>query len=288
MRLAVSQSDDTLCRAAIPRVNVLGVGVSALDMASAIESIDSWIQRGASQYVCVTGVHGVMESLRDPNLRKIHNRTGLVTTDGMPLVWISRLAGYRYVQRVCGPDLMLAFCRYSAPLGYRHFLYGGGEGVAEQLAASLCARIPGLRIVGTLTPPFRPLSAKEGKEVVERINASEPDLVWVGLSTPKQERWMYEHVELLNAPVLLGVGAAFDFHAGLKVRAPHWMQQSGLEWLFRLLREPHRLWRRYLINNPLFIGHILCQATGLRRYDLRPEPQVGGRTRRRGKNWGGD
>jgi N-acetylglucosaminyldiphosphoundecaprenol N-acetyl-beta-D-mannosaminyltransferase len=252
----------------VPRANILGVGVSALNMAMALEIIEGWIERREPHYVCVTGVHGVMESQRDEELRRIHNRAGLVTPDGMPLVWLSRLQGFHHVERVYGPDLMLALCERSAAKGYRHFFYGGAEGVPEQLASVLQKRFPGLQVAGTFSPPFRSLTADEDDRIVQMINAAAPDIVWVGLSTPKQERWMAGHRERLTAPVLIGVGAAFDFLTGRKPQAPRWMQRAGLEWLFRLLTEPRRLWRRYLINNPLFVALVVLQALGVRRYGL--------------------
>jgi N-acetylglucosaminyldiphosphoundecaprenol N-acetyl-beta-D-mannosaminyltransferase len=252
----------------IPRANILGVGVSAIDMAMALRAIEGWIVRREPHYICVTTVHGVMESQWDEELRRIHNAAGLVTPDGMPLVWLSRLMGFRRVERVYGPDLLLAVCEWSTEWGYRHFFYGGGPGVAEKLAARLQSRFPGLKLAGTYSPPFRPLTPEEDKAVVEFINTAQPDIVWVGISTPKQERWMAEHVGRLSAPVLAGVGAAFDFQAGLKRQAPRWVQQSGLEWVFRLLMEPRRLWRRYLINNPWFLWLMLLQALGKEPYAL--------------------
>ena len=249
----------------VHRANILGVGVSALNMTMALEVIEGWIERREPHYVCVTGVHGVMESQRDENLRRIHNRAGLVTPDGMPLVWLSRLKGFRHVERVYGPDLMLALCERSAAKGYRHFFYGGAEGVPEQLASVLQKRFPGLQVAGTFSPPFRPLTPEEDDQIIQMINEAAPDIVWVGLSTPKQERWMAEHVGRLTAPVLIGVGAAFDFLTGRKPQAPRWMQRAGLEWLFRLLTEPRRLWRRYLTNNPLFVALVVLQALGVRR-----------------------
>jgi N-acetylglucosaminyldiphosphoundecaprenol N-acetyl-beta-D-mannosaminyltransferase len=235
-------------------------------MTQALSIIDRWIAHRQQHYVCVTGVHGVMESQRDEGLRRIHNDAGLVTPDGMPLVWLSRLHGHSHVGRVYGPDLMLALCEHSLSKGYNHFFYGGGEGVPELLANNLQRRFRGLRIVGGYSPPFGLLSDAEDERIVEAINEADPDIVWIGLSTPKQERWMTEHVGRLTAPVLIGVGAAFDFHAGLKKQAPRWMQRSGLEWLFRLAAEPRRLWRRYLVNNPLFVVLMLQQALGLKRY----------------------
>ena len=186
----------------------------------------------------------------------------------MPLVWISRLRGHSGVERVYGPDLMLACCEASVAKGYRHFFYGGAGGVPEQLSERLQKRFPGLQIAGQWSPPFRELTTLEEAEMVERINAAQPDIVWIGLSTPKQERWMARYVGRISAPVLIGVGAAFDMHAGVKKQPPRWMQRSGLEWLFRLGAEPRRLWRRYLINNPLFAWRLLLQWTGVARHDL--------------------
>ena len=263
--VAASRSDAGAAAGGTPsaidprRVDVLGVGVSAVDMETALATIDRWIATRESQYVCVTGVHGVMESQRDEELRRIHNRAGMVTPDGMPLVWLSRLAGQGHVRRVYGPDLMLACCQRSPGIGHRHFFYGGAEGVPQRLIDRLQARFPGLAVAGGYSPPFGALSPEEDEAIVRRINGANADIVWVGLSTPKQEHWMSEHRERLSAPVLIGVGAAFDFNAGLKRQAPRWMQQSGTEWLFRLLTEPRRLWRRYLINNPVFVWKVLVR-----------------------------
>jgi len=244
--------------------NILGVRVGAVNMETVLATIQEWIARREPHYVCVSGVHGVMESHRDPGLQKIHNEAGLVTPDGMPLVWLSRLMGFSHVRRVYGPDLMLALSERSAVHGYRQFYYGGADGVAEKLAARMQSRFPGLAVAGIFTPPFRSLTAAEDREIVGRINGARADIVWVGISTPKQERWMAEHVGRLQAAVIIGVGAAFDFHAGLKKQAPCWMQRSGLEWFYRLCSEPRRLWRRYLINNPYFLWLILLQMIGVK------------------------
>lgn len=246
----------------IATVNILGVEVSAINMEMALHAIEERIARREPHYVCVTSVHGVIESQGDETLRHIHNTAGLVTPDGMPLVWVCRLMGFRHVDRVYGPDLMLTLCERSAQQGYRHFFYGGAPGVAEKLAARLQSRFPGLNVVGSYSPPFRPLTAEEDEAVVKRINAVAPDICWVGISTPKQERWIQAHVGELGASTLIGVGAAFDFHAGVKKQAPRWMQRSGTEWLFRLLMEPRRLWRRYLTSNPRFLWLILRQMLG--------------------------
>jgi N-acetylglucosaminyldiphosphoundecaprenol N-acetyl-beta-D-mannosaminyltransferase len=252
----------------ISRANILGVGVSAVNMATTLQVIEGWIARRERHYVCVTGVHGVMESQRDARLRQIHNSAGLVTPDGMPLVWLSRAHGLRGVTRVYGPDLMLGMCERSVSLAYRHYFYGGSDGVAQRLADRLCELFPGMSVAGAYSPPFRPLTADEDETIMHMINDTNPDLVWVGLSTPKQELWMAAHVDRLVAPVLLGVGAAFDFHAGTKRQAPSWMQRIGLEWSFRLMTEPRRLWKRYLVNNPSFVFLVALQTLGLRRYSL--------------------
>ncbi len=246
--------------------NILGVSVSLINLPLAVAKISHKIAESQRIYITVTGVHGVMESQRDEALRQIHNNAGLVTPDGMPLVWLCRLKGYKHVQRVYGPDLLLAVCLHGLERGWRHYFYGGAEGVPELLAQKLTQRFPGLQVAGTYSPPFRPLSAEEDAQIVEIISATGADIVWVGLSTPKQEKWMAAHLGRLNAALMVGVGAAFDFHAGLKKQAPRWMQRSGLEWLFRLLSEPKRLWKRYLINNPLFVILVILQMLGIKKY----------------------
>jgi N-acetylglucosaminyldiphosphoundecaprenol N-acetyl-beta-D-mannosaminyltransferase len=259
MDRAASQRPLRVAPISIPRVDVLGVGISAIDMPQAVAEITRWVEEGERHYVCVTGVHGVMEARRDPELLRIHNASGLTTPDGMPMVWAGHRAGAPGMRRVYGPDLMLEVCALAAERGWSSFFYGGGQGVPELLAERLTARFPGLRVAGTWSPPFRPLTSEEDRAVVDRINRSGADLVWVGLSTPKQERWMAAHTGRLDANALLGVGAAFDIHAGLLPQAPSWMQRLGLEWLYRLGREPRRLWRRYLHNNPRFVVEILRQ-----------------------------
>ncbi len=251
-------------RNAIERVNILGVGVSAINMDQAVRTIAAWLRAGEPSYVCVTGVHGIMESHRDAAIRDIHNRAGLVTPDGMPLVWLLKAAGHRHADRVYGPDLMLEVFGRCADA--RHFLYGSSAGTLARLRRNLGQAFPQARIVGAHAPPFRLLTPEEDAEVVDRINRSGADIVWVGLSTPKQERWMAAHRARLRAAVLIGVGAAFDFHAGRVRQAPRVMQRAGLEWLFRLAMEPRRLWKRYLRNNPAFVWRVLAQQVGLRRY----------------------
>ena len=251
----------------IERVNVLGVQVSVLNMDLALATIDSWIQSREPHYVAVTPAHVVMDGYRDPGLRGILNGSGMTAPDGMSLVWLLGLLGHRHVRRVYGPDLMLAMCARSIEGGYRHFLYGGAPGVAEALATSLLARFPGLVVVGTHSPPLHELTIQEDETAIAAINAANPDMLWVGISSPKQERWMASHLGKVSAPVLIGVGAAFDFLSGMKPQAPRWMQRTGLEWLFRLATEPRRLWPRYR-QYPLFVVLVLAQMLGLRRYPL--------------------
>jgi N-acetylglucosaminyldiphosphoundecaprenol N-acetyl-beta-D-mannosaminyltransferase len=252
----------------IARVNVLGVGLSAINLDTALAAVARALENKTKGYVCVTGVHGVMESQQDETLRRILNGAFLNTPDGMPMVWTGKLRGFRDMDRVYGPDLMNLVCDYTRTKGYTHFLYGGAEGVAELLKRRLEEKFPGLKIAGTYTPPFRPLNAEEEANLVRTIGALKPDIIWVGLSTPKQERFMAQYWQKLDATLMFGVGAAFDFHAGRVRQAPRWMQRSGLEWFFRLCCEPRRLWRRYLRNNPVFAFKIFCQFAGLKKYTV--------------------
>ena len=251
-----------------PRANVLGVGVHAVDLDSAARIIEDAVTTGRRGYVCVTGVHGVMEAQRDPQFRKILNRALLVTPDGMPTVWVGRLQGLKSMQRVFGPDLVFAVCRRSIALGMRHFLYGGNPGVADLLADNLRRLFPGLEIVGTYSPPFRPLQPSEQKALERKLAVLRPDIVWVGLSTPKQERFMSVNLNRLSCTVMVGVGAAFDIHTGRVSDAPDWVKNAGLQWAHRLWQEPRRLWKRYLLNNSTFLAAITLQMAGLRQYSL--------------------
>ncbi len=253
----------------IPRANVLGVGISATNLYAATTALVSAAEQKRKGYVCVTGVHGVSEAQADPRFLSILNSALLNTPDGMPMVWMGRLQGYREISRVYGPDLMLCLCQASVERSLTHFFYGGAEGVAPELKKRLEKKFPGLRIVGTCTPPFRPLTEVEQDELARMVARLKPDFFWVGLSTPKQEKFMAEFCQRLDATVFLGVGAAFDFHAGRVRQAPRWMQRGGLEWLFRLFCEPRRLWKRYLKNNPLFLGRALLQLSRIRKY---PDP----------------
>lgn len=253
---------------ALGRANVLGVGVHALNMQLALRAVADALRHRQRGYVCVTGVHGVMEAQQDPEFRAILNRAFLNTPDGMPTVWIGRAQGFRHMDRVYGPDLMHAVCEFTRQTSYTHFLYGGAEGVAQMLKERLKEKFPGIKVVGTYTPPFRPLTEAEENELTALVNGLKPDIIWVGLSTPKQEKFMAAHLDKFDTTLMFGVGAAFDFLAGRVPQAPRWIQRAGLEWLFRLCCEPRRLWRRYLRNNPLFALCIFCQLTGLRKYSL--------------------
>jgi len=248
----------------LPRANVLGVGVHAIDMAEAVRQAEYLLAAGGSGYVCLTGVHGVMEAQGDSELREILNRAFLCLPDGMPTVWVGRLQGHQQMSRVYGPDFMMEMCRRSRLGGFRHFLYGGAPGVAEQLRTRLEALMPWLRIVGTYTPPYGPLSARQEAELLASVTQSEPDILWVGLSTPKQERFMAQYCGRLPVKLMAGVGAAFDLHAGLKSDAPRWVKQCGLQWLQRLAQEPLRLGPRYLKHNPRFVMAICRQLVGMR------------------------
>ncbi len=248
----------------VPRYNVLGVGVSALTLPQArdlIVGVKGTLRRG---YVCCGTAYGLVEAERDPALRKIFNESWLTTPDGMPLVWL----GPRGVQRVYGPDLMLAVCDAGRTVGLKHHLFGGHPGVTRELARKLIARFPGLEIVGMMTPPFRPLNGIERAALHEEISRTRPDVIWVGLGTPKQEQFMAEYWRELDAGVLIGVGAAFDFHSGRVLQAPRWIRHTGFEWLFRFAMEPRRLGWRYLRTNPLFVAHVLAQKARWRNYPI--------------------
>jgi len=248
--------------------NVLGVRVSAVNLKSATGLIEKAIEDGRKEYVCVRDAHGIVRCQKDPELRSIHNRAFLVTPDGMPLVWALKHAGHAESDRVYGPDLMLSVFEAGRSKGLRHFLYGATAKTLEQLQARLIAKFPEARIVGSYAPPFRDLSLQEETDIADRINRSGADIIWVGLSSPKQELWMAHMRDRLDASVLIGVGAAFDFHAGLKRQAPRVIQRSGFEWAFRLLCEPRRLWRRYALVVPTFISLTAFQRLGLRKFPI--------------------
>jgi len=245
---------------------VLGVRVHAVQIPDVVTRMEDWVcQRAVCHFIAVTGMHGVSEARREGAFKTILNSADLVVPDGMPLVWLARLHGHPLKRRVYGPELMRTFCQITGPK-YRHFFYGGMPGVPGHLAEVLKKEC-GIQVVGEYSPPYRPLLPEEDKDIVERIHAAQPDVLWIGLSTPKQERWMYEHRSRLRVPVVVGVGAAFDLNTGRMRQAPRWMREHGLEWSFRLFQEPRRLWRRYLLNGSEFIWHVALELLYLRRFD---------------------
>lgn len=259
---------------------VVGVGISATAYDEVLDVVAGWVERrrdGAAapgRYICVTSVHGVISSVFDPEIRKILNGADIATPDGMPLVWAMRSFGVSGQTRVYGPTLMLKACKRAAEAGQRIFLYGGQDETLALLERNLLAQFPKLIIAGKYAPPFRPLTPEESAQVVDLIRSANSDLVFVGLSTPKQERWMVQHRDRLPGVVMFGVGAAFNFHAGTVKQAPEWMQRSGLEWLFRLLAEPRRLWKRYLFITPLFLPLWALQKLRILRYPESSESAV--------------
>lgn len=243
----------------IPSYRVLNVRVDAVQIPDAVRILESWVAEGGpARYVAVTGMHGVSVSREDEEFGRILSHASLVVADGMPLVWLGRLQGFKHMRRrVYGPELMETFCRETGSK-YRHFFYGGTPGVADALAQAEQER-HGIQIAGTYCPPFRPLTEEEELEVQRLVAQTRPDVLWVGLSTPKQERWMYEHQKTLRVPVMLGVGAAFDLNIGRLKQAPAWMRENGLEWLFRLCAEPRRLWQRYIVNGSKFLWAVCLE-----------------------------
>lgn len=250
----------------IPKFNVLGVQVSAMNLDIATKAVLEALTTKQKGYVCVTGVHGVSEAQNDPEFKTILNGALLNTTDGMPLAWLGRHYVGKHVDRVYGPDLMECIFEATRATPYTHFFYGGAPGIADELKVAMETRFPGIKVVGTYCPPFRPLNEEEEQVLLQQVASLKPDIIWVGLGTPKQERFMAQFIDRLDTTLMFSVGAAFDFHTGRVKQAPRWMQRSGLEWFFRLCTEPKRLWRRYCINNPLFIWRISLQLSGLRKY----------------------
>jgi N-acetylglucosaminyldiphosphoundecaprenol N-acetyl-beta-D-mannosaminyltransferase len=247
-----------------PHVDVLGVNISAIDMDMAVRLSDDLISSKKRGYICVTGVHGVMEAQSDAAFLDILNSAFINTPDGMPMSWIGHLRGHKNMNRVYGPDFMTEMCKISVDRGYRNFLYGGNDGIAALLKQKLMDRFPGLQIVGTYTPPFRALDIQEEDRLLALVREAHPDIFWVGLSTPKQEQFMAQYIHQLNTYLMVGVGAAFDIHTGKKKDAPDWVKRCGLQWLHRMLQEPKRLGPRYLMNNPRFVTQIILQFLGIR------------------------
>jgi N-acetylglucosaminyldiphosphoundecaprenol N-acetyl-beta-D-mannosaminyltransferase len=240
---------------------VLGVPFAAVQIPDVIRQVEKWITNGRqTHYITVSNVHSVVESQHDPRFKETLKHADLNVPDGMPIVWLGRSRGHNLPRRVYGPDLFNEFCRDTQGKRYRHFFYGGAPDVAEALAHNVKEKFPGSQVVGYYSPPFRALTSREDLQVIDAINAAEPDVLWIGLGCPKQEFWMHEHLESLQVPAIIGIGQAFDIYAGKLRQAPQWMRESGLEWLFRLLLEPRRLWRRYLVYNTQFIFRLLLES----------------------------
>jgi N-acetylglucosaminyldiphosphoundecaprenol N-acetyl-beta-D-mannosaminyltransferase len=241
----------------VSRVDVLGIHVSVTNLDRTVETLADWIDAGERQLVCVSDMNALLHARADARLTEVYNTSGLTVPDGMPLVWAGRRAGFGEMGRVAGPDLLERVLAEAADRGWTQYFYGGAEGVAEELRERFQNRHPALKVVGVECPPYRALTAAEDAGTVARMNEARPDIVWIGLGAPKQERWMADHRDRLNAAILIGVGAAFDFHTGRLDRAPGWMQRAGLEWSYRLYKEPRRLWKRYVLGIPRFLFGVL-------------------------------
>jgi N-acetylglucosaminyldiphosphoundecaprenol N-acetyl-beta-D-mannosaminyltransferase len=235
------------------RVRIAGTPVSIASLPRVLSVLEGWVREKSERYIVCRDVHGVIKARSDLRLHDIHENADIVAPDGMPLIWTAKLLGHTEISRVCGPDLLAAACGHGVELGWKHYFYGGAPDVVEKLARNLEARFPGMKVVGTYSPPFRGMFSEEIELACEEIRSSQADFVWVGLGSPKQEFWMADNVRRCGGAVLVSVGAAFDFHAGTVKRAPDWMRHSGLEWVYRLSQEPRRLWRRYLILAPRFV-----------------------------------
>lgn len=245
-------------------VDVLGVAVDALNMSRALDRIAHHLDAREKGYICVAGVHGIMEAQRCAELRAVYEHSLMTIPDGMPLVWVGHMQGHAAMERVTGPDLMLQIFAEPRFRNLTHFLYGGEPGVAEELRLRLLRRFPHACIAGTYTPPFRDLDIAEEAELFAMISALKPDVIWVGIGCPRQEIFMARYWERLRTRLIFGVGAAFDYHTGRIRDCAPWIKRAGLQWLHRLLQDPRRLWKRYLRNNPAFVWHILLQILGWR------------------------
>lgn len=240
---------------------VIGAPIDAVNWSEALSRLAGWAAVRQSRYVCICNVHSVVTARENNDFAQVIREADMATPDGAPVAWLMRRLGIASQERINGPDLMWRYCAEAARRNESIYLYGGQQSTLDILQSKLLEQFPGLQIAGTYSPPYRPLSVEEDAAVVEAINLSGAGTVWVSLGCPKQEKWMAEHRGRINA-VMIGVGAAFDYHAGTIQRAPLWMQRNGLEWLHRLCSEPRRLWRRYLVTNTLFIYYAGRQLLG--------------------------
>ncbi len=243
----------------IPTCNILGVNIAAIDMEWLIDYLDSNIGLLSGDYICVSNVHTTVTAYEDPEYLKVQNGGIMAIPDGGPLSSVGQRRGYKNMKRTTGPGLMGEIFEISAEKGYRHYFYGSTDETLEKLYAALVDAYPGIQIAGMYSPPFRPMTEDEDKAIVERINETNPDFVWVGLGAPKQEKWMAAHQGRVNG-LMVGVGAGFDYHAGNIDRAPEWMQKSNLEWVYRLLQDPKRLFGRYWHTNTKFIWNAMIRG----------------------------
>lgn len=243
----------------VSSIKILGTRVDAVQIPDIIQYMEDRIaKKSHHNYIVVANADTIIQSSRNLEMREAVNASSLSIPDGFPLLVIQRLNGKPLKKRAYGPDLMKEFLKIAEKKKYSHFFYGATEGTLADLTKKLKVLFPEISIAGAYSPPFRPLTEAEDKAIVEMINKAAPDVLWVGIGCPKQELWMYHHGKKLNIPVMAGVGAAFDFLAGAKPQAPRWIRDNGFEWLFRLVTEPKRLWRRYLINYPLFVYYLLA------------------------------
>lgn len=244
------------------RKNILGVDFDLIDYEQAVETVAEWRQTAKRSYITITNPHSVLMCHRDEEMHNATTRAGLVLPDGTGIIWAANILSYRHNGRVTGPTLMLKLCDWGRKKGLRHFFYGGAEDVADKLAEGLSKKYSGLQVAGTYSPPFRKLTEQEDAEIVDLINAAKPDILWVGLGAPKQEKWMADHVGIISATTMIGVGAAFDFHSGNVKWAPAIARKLGIEWLWRLAENPKRMWRRNL-DSPVFLAKVIAQKIRL-------------------------
>jgi N-acetylglucosaminyldiphosphoundecaprenol N-acetyl-beta-D-mannosaminyltransferase len=272
-RCAGHQGGEFLTASLGPCANVLGIAVEALNLEGALARVAQILRSGRRGYVCAVGVHGILEARRNPDVAQAYAEAALAIPDGTPTVWVGRLQKHASMDHVTGPSLMQEVFSREEFAGYSHFFYGGKEGVAGELAANMVRQFPWTRIAGTYTPPFRELTAAEESDLAQTIRACKPDLVWVGIGTPRQDLFMRRMLPLLETRLMLGVGAAFDFHTGRLKKCAPWVKKMGFHWLHRLLQDPKRLWRRN-VGNAAFLWHIALQLAGLKVYRLPARPAI--------------
>lgn len=241
----------------VDKIKILGVGISDLNLEAAVNEVLGMVGRGQQGYICVVPVATLVDCQQDPRYRQVVNHAQMATPDGMPVVWLCHWHKARQVSRVYGPQLMKSVCDKGQEKGLSHFFYGSNPETLDKLMQRLTDKFPRIKIAGSYAPPYTPQPQVESSDVLAKINQAKPDIIWVALGSPKQDFWMSMNRPLLDAPLMVGVGAAFDFLAGVKPQAPKWMQRCGLEWFFRLCCEPGRLWKRYLIGNSLFVFYLL-------------------------------